>query len=246
MEAHRKARNPQDKADRRDELLRVAANMFDTVPYSKITMADVAGRAGLAKGTVYLYFASKEELFLGVLEKLLFAWYDALDQRLDAVRGDISADQLVEMLALKTPGRLTLTRLIAIVSGVLEHNVSVEVASRYKPQLWSHMMKTGAKLEAKWPHFRAGEGFKFLGHLALFIIGARQLADLPPAVLEVIDTFSLKGFRADFDTELDMLVRNHLRGLEHRPPAARTTGRASATAAVPKSPRSRRGSRSSA
>src|SRR4051812_38717926 len=128
MEAHRKARNPQDKADRRDELLRVAANMFDTVPYSKITIADVAGRAGLAKGTVYLYFASKEELFLGVLEKLLFAWYDALDQRLDTVRGDISADQLVEMLALKSPGRLTLTRLIAIVSGVLEHNVSVEVA----------------------------------------------------------------------------------------------------------------------
>lgn len=221
MDAHRKARSSQDKADRRDDLLRVAADMFDSVPYAKITMAEVAQRAGLAKGTLYLYFASKEELFLGVLEKLLFAWHDALDLRLERARGDISADQLVEMLALRSPGSATLTGLLAIVSGVLEHNVSVEVASRYKPQLWSHMMKTGAKLEAKWPHFRAGEGFQFLGHLALFIIGGRQLADLPPVVLQVVETFNLKGFRADFDTELDLLVRNHLRGLEHR---SRATG----------------------
>lgn len=227
METHRKARSSQDKADRRDELLGVAATMFGSVPYAKITMAEVAQRAGLAKGTVYLYFASKEELFLGVLEKLLFAWHDALDQRLDAARGEISADQLVEILALRSPGSRTLTGLIAIVSGVLEHNVSAEVAARYKPQLWSHMMKTGAKLEAKWPHFRDGEGFQFLGHLALFIIGGRQLADLPPVVLQVIDTFNLEGFRVDFDTQLDMLVRNHLRGLEHRTPAKGATTRAS-------------------
>jgi hypothetical protein len=32
-----------------------------------------------------------------------------------------------------------------------------------------------------------------------------------------VKAFNLKGFRADFDTELDMLVRNHLRGLENRP-----------------------------
>jgi AcrR family transcriptional regulator len=223
MVTPRKARSSQDKADRRDELLRVAAVLFDTVPYAKITMAEVAQRAGLAKGTVYLYFASKEELFLGVLEKLLFAWHDALDERLDAARGAISADQLVEMLALRSPGSTTLTGLLAIVSGVLEHNVSVEVASRYKPQLWSHMTKTGAKLEARWPHFRAGEGFQFLSHLALFIIGGRQLADLSPVVLEVVKAFNLKGFRADFDAELDMLVRNHLRGLENRPPEIRAT-----------------------
>lgn len=218
MTLPRKARSSQEKADRRDELLRAAAGLFDSVPYAKISMAQVAERAGVAKGTVYLYFASKEELFLGLLEKLLFAWHDALDQRLDAARGEVSADQVIEMLALRSPGRKTLTGLLAIVSGVLEHNVSVEAASRYKPQLWARMMKTGAKLEAKWPYFRAGEGFQFLGHLALFIIGGRQLADIPPVVSQVVGTFKLEGFRPDFDTELELLVRNYLRGLQFRSP----------------------------
>ena len=31
-------------------------------------MDDIAARAGLAKGTLYLYFASKRELFLSVLK----------------------------------------------------------------------------------------------------------------------------------------------------------------------------------
>lgn len=216
MKSDRKARKPEDKAERRTHLLHVAADMFDSIPYAKITMADVAIRAGLAKGTVYLYFASKEELFLGVLEQLLFHWYDLVDQRLDDVRGELEADQLIAILAMPTEHQQTLTRLIAIVSGVLEHNVSLEVASRYKPRLWARMTNTGAKLEAKWPHFRPGEGFLFLGHLGLMIIGGRHLADLPPVIGQVIDTFDLKGFRFDFETELYALLRNHLRGLEAR------------------------------
>jgi hypothetical protein len=98
----------------------------------------------------------------------------------------------------------------------LEHNVRFEVASRYKRRLWTHMTATGAKLEAKWPTFRPGEGFQFLGTVGLFIIGARQLADVAPVVAKVIDFFDLKGFRFDFDAEVTALIENHLRGLEHR------------------------------
>jgi AcrR family transcriptional regulator len=220
MKAHTKARNAEDKAERRAELLKAAATLFDTVPYAKITMAEVAENAGLSKGTVYLYFESKEEVFLALLEDLLFAWYDALDRRIDAARGELSADELLRIFAEVSFGQgPTLSRLIAIVSGVLEHNVSFEAAARYKRRLWTHMMRTGAKLEARWPHFLPGEGFQFLGHLALFIIGGRQLADIAPMVVRAIDEFDLKGFRFDFDRELYALIQNHLRGLENRPQA---------------------------
>jgi AcrR family transcriptional regulator len=230
MKAHTKARNAGDKAERRADLLKAAATLFDTVPYAKITIAEVAERAGLSKGTVYLYFESKEELFLALLEELLFAWHDAFDERIDAAPGELSTDDLLRMFAEVSFGQgPTLSRLIAIVSGVLEHNVSFEAAARYKRRLWTHMTRTGAKLEARWPHFRPGEGFQFLGHLALFIIGGRQLVDTAPVVGRVIDEFDLKGFRFDFDSELYALLQNHLRGLASRPQAA-----IKSAAAIPK------------
>jgi len=220
MTAHTKARNAEDKAERRAELLKAGAALFDTVPYAKITMAEVADRAGLSKGTVYLYFESKEELFLALLEDLLFAWYDAFDRRIDAARGELSTDELLRIFAEVSLGRPpSLSRLIGIASGVLEQNVSFDAAARYKRRLWTQMTRTGAKLEARWPYFRPGEGFQFMGHLALFIVGARQLVDLAPVVVRVIDEFDLKGFRFDFDAELYALVQNHLRGLENRPQA---------------------------
>jgi AcrR family transcriptional regulator len=52
--------------DRRQEILDAAVEVFSDHGVSKATVADVAVAAGVAKGTVYLYFSSKEEL-LGAL-----------------------------------------------------------------------------------------------------------------------------------------------------------------------------------
>lgn len=53
--------------DRFHELLEAATAVFLEQGYRRTQMADVAARMGVAKGTVYLYVASKEALFDAVL-----------------------------------------------------------------------------------------------------------------------------------------------------------------------------------
>ena len=48
-------------------------------------MEEVAKTCGLAKGTLYLYFTTKEELFLGVCMIDLGDWLDELDEVLSAM-----------------------------------------------------------------------------------------------------------------------------------------------------------------
>jgi len=71
-----RARDETAKCARRRQLLAAAVGRFDAAGYAATTMAQVAAEAGLAKGTTYLYFRSKEELFLELLLEELGAWVE--------------------------------------------------------------------------------------------------------------------------------------------------------------------------
>ena len=53
---------------KRDEILRVASELFDDLGYDGCSMAMIAGRLGGAKGTLYGYFPSKEKLLRALLD----------------------------------------------------------------------------------------------------------------------------------------------------------------------------------
>jgi AcrR family transcriptional regulator len=50
-------------------ILDAARGVFARLGYAAASMEDIAKEAGIAKGTVYLYFKSKEEVFAGVLAR---------------------------------------------------------------------------------------------------------------------------------------------------------------------------------
>jgi len=59
-------RKEKEKEQRRNAIVEAAQSLFFSKPYDEITIEAVAEKAQLAKGTVYLYFKSKEELYLAV------------------------------------------------------------------------------------------------------------------------------------------------------------------------------------
>ena len=56
------------RKSRREEIIKAASNLFSQKSYHDVTMDQIAGEVGVAKGTIYLYFKSKENLYLGILE----------------------------------------------------------------------------------------------------------------------------------------------------------------------------------
>lgn len=55
-------------ADKRQAVVQAAQELFTSVGYEQTTIADVAKKAGIAVGTVYLYFKNKRELLLAARE----------------------------------------------------------------------------------------------------------------------------------------------------------------------------------
>ncbi len=64
-----------DNDERQRQILDAAAAVIVRLGYDKTTMSDIADEAGLSRGTVYLHFKGKEELFVALVcrEWMLYA-----------------------------------------------------------------------------------------------------------------------------------------------------------------------------
>lgn len=58
-------------SDKGERILLAAYHIFGKKGFHAVKMDDIAAEAGVAKGTLYLYYANKAELFHAVVEKIL-------------------------------------------------------------------------------------------------------------------------------------------------------------------------------
>ena len=212
-----RARKDEDKEARRRQLLEAALALFLATSYDEVKMADVAERAQLAKGTVFLYFPTKEALFLALLEEQLFAWFARLEERLARGEERWTGAKLARTVAESLQGEEPLTRLMARLQTVLEQNVTPEQVRGFKQRLLEAVVRSGTRVEKRLPFLAPGEGVRFLLHVNALVVGLRQMADLAPVVREVFDaTPHLEPLRVDFTRELTDSLTTLLRGLEAR------------------------------
>jgi AcrR family transcriptional regulator len=57
-----------DKSDKRERIMEIAKKHFMEKGYYKTSIEDIANDLGVAKGTIYLYFQSKSDLFIEIIE----------------------------------------------------------------------------------------------------------------------------------------------------------------------------------
>jgi AcrR family transcriptional regulator len=210
-----RARREEDKRARRSAILNATAGLLGRQQFASITMAEVARHCGLAKGTLYLYFKSKEELFLGTLEQELVRWFDAFGDEL-VRRGVMDPDTFARVLAHSLAQHERLTELLPIVHVVLEHNIEHDTALAFKRTLSSRLTVGGDLLERVLCDLPPGSGLPLLLRIQGLVLGLRQMADPAPSVAAVLDRAELSGLRVDFETELAQAVADLVRGTQAR------------------------------
>ena len=123
-----KKRTVKSPDQRRTELLDAAVTLFDGKGFEATTVQDIAKAAGVAPGTVYLYFDSKER----ILRELHMQYHHTLQAEVAA-----KVDQQLAGLAAGTSStREALDAVVeAIVSAMQAHRSATNVICRYLPRM---------------------------------------------------------------------------------------------------------------
>jgi len=74
-------------SDKKQLIIDTAVGLFSRYGFSKTSLDDIASTAQIAKGTVYYYFPSKEDLFVTVIQGKANEYFCYLQEHLDTVEG---------------------------------------------------------------------------------------------------------------------------------------------------------------
>ncbi len=193
------------RAEKRTLIAAAAVEVFAEKGFHQARVSDIARRAGVADGTIYLYFKNKEDLLLCIFEEKMEVLLTGLVDVLDAVDDPL---EKIRAFAQYHFQQVRDNRAVAEVLQV-ELRLSNKFVKDYRPeQLWAYLGVFGKILEDGVARGQIREGvdpfiaswafFGSLDEIAMQWVLARnkQKFNLEDAAEQVSQVF-IRGFRVD-------------------------------------------------
>lgn len=133
---------------RPDEVLDAALGLFMEKGFAATRVEDIAKRAGLSKGAVYLYFSSKEAILEGLVHRAILPVAQSALSTLDAYEGD---PRVIIALVIRTLGaRFSDPQTLAIPKVVLREVLGFpHLAEMYRREVLDRAIPALEKLVAR-------------------------------------------------------------------------------------------------
>ena len=155
MAIRQRAIHAEHKQERHDALLDAALGLLARAPDRVPSVADVADAAGLAKGTVYLYFPSKEELLLALHERNMHGFFAALTALVEGP-GPVTLDAMIALTQRHLIAPPLLLQLAARCFGMMAQGIPAAAAAEYRQRVSDRLLRAGAGLERHFPELGTG------------------------------------------------------------------------------------------
>ncbi len=187
----------EEKAKKKEHIKSCALSLYQKS--GQLCSVDkIVKESGVAKGTFYLYFKTKEEVFLDILSDMYMAYLNEVFQELnfEKMTLELLADSLVKPLI----GNKDFLRLASIGPGILEKNVSEEKIIEFKLMLMQAMQKLGEVFLHLNPKLKPEKVSEMIVISFSLIIGVFQQSDISGELKKLSENPEIKDLFIDFES----------------------------------------------
>ena len=203
-----RARSSEQKALRRHAVLETAEMYFKEVGYEAFSMAQLAKKSGVAKGTLYLYFNTREELFLTLYEQSLIRWSQIF---IGSLFKTMTSKAYAQSLYKTTQADGVFLPLLIRLEHVIEHNVSIPRLIESK-RVFIHQVEAVAEVTSTALRLSTGQATEVVKTMGVLLIGATQ-TDQSPALNNEELPADVQLLIASFSSE-PLFIKNAARIIE--------------------------------
>lgn len=115
---------------RKEEIIDACASLYETMGFNEITIRSIGKKTSFTRTSIYNYFQTKEEIFLGMLRREYEAWASDLEAILS--RKITTTDMFAEEFAHTLEKRGTMLRLLSMNLYDMEGNSRLENLTEFK------------------------------------------------------------------------------------------------------------------
>jgi len=187
-------------------MLAATAELLEGWSFSDITMDRIAERTGVAKGTLYLYYRTKETLFLSLYEDQLGTWYAELQALADRGTGSVKPAAAARVIASTLAARPTLIHLHGLLYSALNHNIDPETIVAFRRRQHGKISTLASALARRVANLSDSRALRLLIQLEVVVGGLAWAANPPASLQRAFEDPILEIFRINFEEELREIV----------------------------------------
>ena len=162
--------SPQLTEARKEEIINACAKLYETRGFREITLKEIGAATTLTRTGIYLYFETKEEIFLALLAREYDAWVDQM-QDIMARREAMSRGEAADVLARTLTDHPRLLRLLSMNLYEMEANSRPERLTAFKRSFGASLDTVDRVIQKYIPDMDEAARKRFLYAFFPFIYG---------------------------------------------------------------------------
>ena len=161
---------PEQITRKREEIINACEQLYQTMSFREITLKEIGSITSFSRPTIYNYFETKEEIFLGLFQREYDRWNENLTAILNG-GGQMTKAELAEKIASSLSEREQLLKLLSMNNYDMEANSRQELLNTFKQSYGRSMQLMEMLLEKFCPDMSAAEIRNFIYTFYPFMFG---------------------------------------------------------------------------
>lgn len=198
----KRASTTESKEYRKQTILEAATSLFFENPGALPTVSEISKRCSIAKGTVYIYFSTKEQIFLTIIEELFTEFIKQTEGFILASDGvENPLESIINKLCRYFSDNRTMLYLAGMTNSIIEQNIEIEAAYEHKKSIQKQLLDLGA-LMGNTLSLDKILCAKLLLRTYAITLGTRQICNPPKKVQQIHQKKGAEFLLPDFEEEL--------------------------------------------
>ena len=192
--------SPELTEARKVEIMEACKKLYETMTFKEVNLKEIGKVTSFTRTSIYNYFESKEEIFLGIFEDEYIKWTSDLQKIID--EGELGREKLAKKLSESLGNRKLMLKLLAVNLYDMEENSRMERLVSFKKAYGRSRDVLAELIKKNYPGIKKKELDEFIFTFLPFLHGVHPYAFATSKQIEAMDEAGIKYL----ETTIEKLV----------------------------------------